>query len=262
MGTVQTLEESGRVLLHKLVENKLILVWPKDDERGWTLRSKLWSPFYVDLRGLCGIPSCQEVLEGVGDAFVQLIAEKEIKPTRLAAVATAGIPISTAITMRSGIPTCYTRREKKQTPDGDGNTTLYGQDRYLDGEVLDGDRLLLVDDLITDGSSKIEALGMVKDEATRRGIRLECSDVAVIMDRGLIGEERLRQYGVRLHSLIPLRSKGLEWLRDELPAENIGLIQEYLSDPAPFQQLEYRQTRLADLGASLQLPPKGVVNGK
>lgn len=244
--STRSLEAAGRALLHLIVERKLIQVWPGDNSEGWTLRSRLWSPFYVDLRGLCSTRGSRKILEDVGDAFAELIRERAPKTTRLVAVATAGIPIATAVTMRTGIPTCYTRREQKRhEPDGEIQNP-YGQTKFIEGEVVNGDHLLLIDDLVTDGTSKIEALTAVDAEARRLEIKLDCHDAAVIMDRGTIGDRgtpgdtRLKQFGVRLHSLIPLNSAGLEWLAEKLPESRVAIIREYLSDPAPFQRPESR----------------------
>jgi orotate phosphoribosyltransferase len=244
----RNLESVGRSLLDLLVDRGLLRLWPRDDQNGWTLRSGLWSPFYVDLRGLCGVSDSRAVLESVGDAFTLMIREQMPGTSRLVAVATAGIPIATATTMRSGIPSCYTRTQLKH---GDGAIpSAYGEPKFLDGVVSDGDRLVVVDDLITDGSSKIEALNAIRKEAERRGIRLDCRDVAVIMDRGQVGDQRLAPFGVRLHSLIPLRSRGMDWLDGKFGREDLRMMREYLADPAPFQDKEFRAREAARFTAA------------
>jgi orotate phosphoribosyltransferase len=235
----RAIDEAGRELLDIFVDRGLIRLWPKDNPEGWVLRSSLWSPFYIDLRGLCGVTDSRQVLEKVGDALQLLIRDRVPNAQRMVAVATAGIPIATAATLRSGLPSCYTRIQPKLA-EGAPAKPQYGEARSLEGIVLDGEKLVIVDDLITDGTSKIEALTAIRQEAEKRKLRLDCQDVAVLVDRGLDAEQRLARYGVRLHSLIPLQSKGLEWLEGKLGAPELETMRAYLRNPAPFQNEESR----------------------
>jgi orotate phosphoribosyltransferase len=229
-------------LLEVLYSRHLLQVWPRDNADGWTLHSGIWSPFYVDLRGLSSLKDGRAVLELVGDAFSAVIRENAPQITRIVGVSTGGIPIAVATTMRSGIPSCYTRRSlavlsgANELPGGKS----WGDSRFLEGDVLSGDKLLLVDDLITDGSSKLEALNAVNKEAERRGVSVECRDVAVILDRGQGGPDRLKGLGVRLHALIPMRTVGLKFFEDRLTRGEARMISSYLDDPLSFASKDSR----------------------
>lgn len=232
----------GGKLLEILYQNGLIRIWPKDNPEGWVLHSQIWSPFYVDLRGLPSLRSAREVLSQVGDAFGDLIRIQAPQVTRLVGVATGGTPIAVATTMRTGIPSCYTRRVDSGNNHSAGmdDQKTWGESRHLEGEISQGDKLLLLDDLITDGSSKIDALGSITKEAERRGLSVECRDVAVILDRGQGGAERLRGLGVRLHSLIDLKTLGLSWLESRLTPGEIQMIRTYLENPLSYKNKEAR----------------------
>lgn len=236
------LEGEAERLLELLLERKLIRVWPADSQDGWELHSRIWSPFYIDLRGLTGLDNAKEVLAQVGTAFASVIRTRAPQVTRLVGVATGGIPVTVATTMVSGIPSCYTRRfdssNNGRASGGDGKN--WGENRFLEGEIRHGDKLLLVDDLITDGSSKLQALDAITSEAERCGISVECRDVAVILDRGQGGAERLKGLGVRLHALVDLKTTGLSWLEGRMKPGEVNMIRTYLENPLKFANKEER----------------------
>ena len=59
----------------------------------------------------------------------------------------------------------------------------HGIPTLVDGEVQDGDRLGLVDDLITTATTKLEAVDSVKEDLTRRGVSCAVTGVYVVLDR-------------------------------------------------------------------------------
>jgi orotate phosphoribosyltransferase len=236
--------EIGEAVLEVLHSNGLIRIWPKDNPEGWYLHSGIWSPFYVDLRGLASLKNAREVLSQVGDAFATVIRRQAPHVTRLVGVATGGIPIAIATTMRTGIPSCYTRKldSSNNVSAASEDKKSWGENRYLEGEMAPGDKLLLVDDLITDGSSKLTALEAITKEAERCSVSVDCRDVAVILDRGQGGSERLKALGVRLHSLIDLKTSGLRWLESRLGPSEVRMIRAYLENPLSYRNKEARSS--------------------
>ncbi len=71
----------------------------------------------------------------------------------------------------------------------------YGTKKLIEGEFSLGDKVLVIDDIITDGASKIEAITPLKDAG------LVVTDVLVILDREQGGDKVLAQSGYKLHSL-------------------------------------------------------------
>jgi orotate phosphoribosyltransferase len=209
-------EALGRRIMRGLYERGLFRTWRRDRPQGWELVSGLWSPFYVQLRPICSFP---DLMRDVGAALAQAVQEEVPGATHVVGIAMAGIPIALATSLASGLPCAYTRKLEgvRSMVDIESALATYGEHSLLEGEVSAGDRLVFVDDLVTGMDSKLVAIEQVRHHLTRRhieGVALE--DVLVILDREQGAAERAAEACVRLHSLIPLRSRGIEWLSDDL----------------------------------------------
>ena len=108
---------------------------------------------------------------------------------RIAAIPYAALPIGTAVALQNGRPMIYPRKEAKS----------YGTRRAIEGIYQAGERAVVLDDLITTGGSKVEAIAPLK------GAGLAVEDVVVLIDRQSGGGEALAQHGYRLHSVFTLR---------------------------------------------------------
>jgi orotate phosphoribosyltransferase len=236
-------EMLGRKLSTLLYDNGLIKTWYKDNPRGWMLVSGLWSPFYIQLRPISSCPEARDLLKLVGTSVFEILRHEAANVNKLLGVAFAGIPISIATTLVSGIPSCYTRKTEF-----DGRVEFktrfldYGEHSMVEGELRDGDVFAIVDDVVTHFDSKLEALSKLMEEKKRRKVKwsLRCEDVVVLVDREQGAGERAMQLGMRLHSLIPLRSKGIDWLKDRMSEVEYTVIREYLDNPAAFQKEKAR----------------------
>jgi hypothetical protein len=62
--------------------------------------------------------------------------------------------------------------------------------------------------------------------------------VVVLLDREQGGEKEASMAGLRLHSLIPFKSKGIHWLKEDLSPIEYEIITQYLKDPDYFQKAE------------------------
>jgi len=149
------------------------------------LKSGIMSPVYCDFRGLVSKP---ELLKEVGQA----LAGKawEIGCDRIAGIPYAGLPLGVAASLAGGIPMIYPRKEAKD----------YGTRKLIEGDYKEGDRVLVIDDIITDGASKIEAIEPLKEAG------LAVTDVLIILDREQGGDRILAKAGYKLHSLGTLSS--------------------------------------------------------
>jgi uridine monophosphate synthetase len=150
----------------------------------FVLHSGAHSPVYVDLRRLVTYPA---IMKMVARAYAELLAP--LTYDRIAAIPYAGLPIGTAVGLEVGRPVLYPRREAKS----------YGTRRAIEGEFQAGERAILLDDLITSGGSKLEAMEPLNEAG------LEVRDVVVLIDREQGGRQDLAAQGYRLHAALTLR---------------------------------------------------------
>jgi len=177
------MEEIARFLL----ETGAVLIDPK---KPFKLVSGRESPVYIDCRRLISFPAAREA---VTQGFLKLI-EQEIGLDRVEVIAggeTAGIPFAAFLAQRLGRPMAYVRKEPKG----------YGRDAQIEGVLEPGRRVLLVEDLVTDGGSKLR----FKEGIERAGgIVEDCLTVfEYFSERAGLRRARdlLEGHGLRLHSL-------------------------------------------------------------
>ena len=148
------------------------------------LKSGAHSPIYVDLRRLVTYPRLMAV---VARRYARML--RPLEYDRIAAIPYAGLPIGVAVSMATGDPLIYPRREVKD----------YGSKRAVEGAYEPGETMVLLDDLITQGGSKLEAAVPLLAEG------LVVRDVVVLIDREQGGAEDLARHGYHLHAAMTLR---------------------------------------------------------
>jgi len=149
------------------------------------LTSGRTSPYYIDLRI---VPSFPDAFQRVCDLYIKLI-EKELGADSfdmVAGIPTAGMPFASVVAYHLKKPFLYIRPKVK----------LHGRERRIEGIIMPGNRVLLVDDLVTTGLSLRKAAKAVRAEG---GL---VTDALVLLDREEGGNERLTKDGVRLHYLL------------------------------------------------------------
>ena len=180
----------------------------------FTLASGKTSPYYIDLRV---IPSFPQEFQKLTDLFTRWLAgHPEITFDRIAGVPTAGISFATAICNHLSLPLLYIRSEPKK----------HGRQKRVEGVFESGDHVLIIDDLITDGGSKIDAVQALRD------VDLKVTDVLVAVDREQGGAKQLKDAKLILHALAPISQliKSLE-AQKRLSESDAKRILAYISNP-------------------------------
>lgn len=150
----------------------------------FTLVSGDKSPIYVDLRML---PSYPESFDTLTTALAE--AAKSTGAKRLGGMETAGIPLGAAMAIKLKKPMIYIRKKPKE----------YGTQSRIEGVLEKGDTVILVDDLMTRGTSKMDFVPPVREAG---GV---VKDIIIVLDREQGGKEALAAEGIRLHTLVTLK---------------------------------------------------------
>lgn len=143
------------------------------------------SPYYIDIRI---VPSFPDAFQEIRDFYVNFIKEEiGVKNfERVAGIPVAGIPFASLIAYNLKKPFLYIRK----------GVRLHGRQRRIEGVLAPGDRVLLIDDLITTGLSLVKASKAIMAEG---GV---VSDAVVLLDREEGGREKLEENGIELHALL------------------------------------------------------------
>jgi len=149
----------------------------------FTLKSGEQSPIYVDLRLLITRPA---ILRRVANVLQSMATRLTFD--RLAAIPMAGLPIGVALSLMMDRPLIYPRLQTK----------MHGTGREIEGEWRTGESVLLIDDVISGGQSKIESITVLEAAG------LKIVDMLVVIDRQMGGAEEMAARGYRLHSTLTL----------------------------------------------------------
>jgi orotate phosphoribosyltransferase len=149
------------------------------------LTSGKMSPYYIDLRIVPSFPDAFREVCGVYADFIRnRVGTKNFE--RVAGIPVAGIPFAALIAYELKKPFLYTRRGVRR----------HGRERRIEGVIAPGDRVLLVDDLVTTGLSMRKA---AMASVAEGGL---VPDAVVLLERLEGGRERLAKGGIVVQALL------------------------------------------------------------
>lgn len=182
-GNFPTSKEIAQLTAKMLLEIKAVNF---NSQKPFVLASGRSSPTYIDCRKIISFPRVRSTLMDFLSVTVMREAGFE-EFDNIAGGETAGIPFSALVAERMALPMTYIRKKPKG----------YGKNSQVEGIMKDGQRVLLVEDLTTDGGSKISFIDAIRETGAT------CSHTAVIFYYGIFKntEKILYNHGVSLHYL-------------------------------------------------------------
>lgn len=188
----------------------------------FTLASGLQSPTYIDCRKLISYPRIRSTLMDFLCVTVMRDAGFEAF-NNIAGGETAGIPFAAFVADRMALPMTYVRKKPKG----------YGKNARIEGEMSDGDRVLLVEDLTTDGGSKLSFVDAIRETGAT------CGHTAVIFYYDIFPEteKTLGDHGVTLHHLCTWWDVLAEArAQDAFDSETLSEVDSFLKAPRAWQE--------------------------
>lgn len=144
------------------------------------------SPVYTDCRKIISFPRLRSALTDFAvSTIVQEIGYESL--THIAGGETAGIPFAAWIADRLGLPMQYVRKKAKG----------FGRNARIEGEVVEGAKTLLVEDLATDGRSKINFCSALREA----GAVVDHCFVLFYYDIFPDSDALLKENGLTMHAL-------------------------------------------------------------
>ncbi|NEW05304.1 orotate phosphoribosyltransferase [Paenibacillus sp. SYP-B3998] len=181
----------------------------------WT--SGLKSPIYCDNRLTMSHPA---IREAIADGFVALIQEKFPDAEVVAGTATAGIPHAAWVAQKLGLPMIYIRDKAKG----------HGKENLIEGSVQPGQKVIVIEDLISTGGSSLKAAVAVKEAgAVALGV------LAIFSYQLDKATEAFEAADMPLHTLsnyTKLLEVALE--KGKIKEEDMALLQSWRANPAAF----------------------------
>lgn len=211
-------EEIARLTARMLLEIRAVHF---NAAEPFTLASGLPSPTYIDCRRLISYPRIRSTLMDFLAVTVMREAGFEAFDN-IAGGETAGIPFAAMVAERLALPMTYVRKKPKG----------YGRNARIEGVMSEGQRVLLVEDLATDGGSKLSFVDAIRETGAT------CGHTAVVFYYGIFPEtvETLAKHGVTLLHLCTWWDVLAE-ARESAAFDPATLdeVEEFLTNPRPWQ---------------------------
>lgn len=170
----------------------------------FTLKNGEKSKIYIDLRQIISYP---DVLRAVAETIWQQINGYPLDV--ICGVPYTALPIATCIALQQNLPMVMRRKEKKD----------YGTRQIIEGAFETGQKCVIIEDIITTGSSIIETA----DDLEVAGLKIR--DVAVLIDREQGGAANLKHKHYALHAAFTLKDILQTLIHsDELKSEERDIV--------------------------------------
>jgi orotate phosphoribosyltransferase len=190
------------------------------------------SPVYNDSRWLISFPDVRSAIMG----YAVNAIDRDIGRGNIDAVAggeTAGIPFAAWVADRMHLPMQYVRKKAKG----------FGRNAQIEGQLIPGQRVLLVEDLATDGRSKVNFVKAIRDAEGK------CDHCFVIFFYNIYkeGEKILTDLDVTLHALTTWRDVlAVAKKMDKFEPKMLTEVEKFIDDPAGWSKAHGGATGAAE----------------
>ena len=181
------------------------------------LSSGFLSPSYIDCRKIIAYPSA---FKAITDMMIDTIQADMIaqSPNYIIGGETAGIPFAAAIAEKMGLPLSYVRKKPKD----------YGKSKLIEGEILKDKNSLLVEDLMTDGKSKINFIDNIRSHGIKCNLGIVVFKYNIFKDAEIV----LKKNNIEVHHLTDWEEVYNEICKmDKFGFEILSEIRKFLDDP-------------------------------
>lgn len=212
-------EEIARLTARMLLEIKAVHFNAKDP---FILASGLPSPTYIDCRKPNSYPRIRSTMMDFMTVTVMRNAGFEAFDN-IAGGETAGISFAALVAERMALPMTYVRKKPKG----------YGRGARIEGDMHEGQRVLLVEDLTTDGGSKLSFVDAIRETGAT------CAHTAVIFYYDIFPEteKTLGDHGVTLHHLCTWWDVLAEAkAQNTFDTATLDGVEAFLNDPRGWQE--------------------------
>jgi len=184
----------------------------------FTYASGLKGPLYCDNRQILSIPAGRKIII---EHFLKVIGEDHLTFDHLAGLATGGIPHAAILADRLNASLIYIRAQLKS----------HGRQNQIEGKTKAGDKILLVEDLVNQGSSLNAAIEAARAAQLKMDACLCIVDYQMAKARDVLTEKNIQLYSLTDFSTI------LQVAQEDgvLSSQEISLVQQWHRDPTHWQ---------------------------
>jgi len=209
-----SLERLPAAIAGHLLEIGAVNLRPNDP---FTWTSGMISPIYCDNRLTMSYP---DIREAIAEGFAALIREHYPDAEVIAGTATAGIPHAAWVAQKLNLPMAYIRDKAKG----------HGKQNQIEGLIKDGQKVVVIEDLISTGGSSLKAAtAVIEAGGDVQGV------IAIFTYQFPQAEEAFREEGIELKTLSSYSALIDEALRRGAIAESdVSLLQSWRENPQAF----------------------------
>ena len=181
------------------------------------LSSGFLSPSYIDCRKIIAYPSA---FKAITDMMIDTIKSDMFaqSPNYIIDGETAGIPFAAAIAEKMGLPLSYVRKKPKD----------YGKSKLIEGEIFKDKNSLLVEDLMTDGKSKISFINNIRSHEIKCNLAIVVFNYNIFEDAAIT----LKKNNIDIHYLTDWEEVYNEICKmDKFSLDILSEIRKFLDDP-------------------------------